>query len=63
MLDDGGSEDREMIGTSTHLLLAVFGGDAELAIPARDLVSERVPIRFDQKILRFEAFSLLPPRW
>ena len=59
MLDDGGSEDREMIGTSTHLLLAVFEGYAELAIPARDLVSERVPIRFDQKTLRFEAF--FPP--
>ena len=48
-----------MIGTSAHLLLAVFEGYAELAIPARDLVSERVPIRFHQKTLRFEAF--FPP--
>ncbi|HVL44927.1 MAG TPA: hypothetical protein VM407_08885 [Acidovorax sp.] len=48
-----------MIGAPEHLLLEVFEGYAELAIPARDLVSERVPIRFHPKTLRLEAF--FPP--
>ena len=48
-----------MVGMPQHLLLAVFEGHAELAIPARHLVTKRVPIRFHQKTLRFEAF--FPP--